>query len=175
MSKQKGHDDTIHALRSALGRFTTGVAIVTAPGKDARPVGMTINSFSSISLSPSLISWCIDRHAASFETFVNAERFSITVLAAHQTELAIQFATRGVDKFRNLETTGELAPVIPGSCAWFICDRYRVIPLGDHSMLVGEVREFTQCQVAPLVFSGGCFRELQSNSHTKGHEKARAA
>ena len=175
MSKQTGQNDAIRELRNALGRFTTGVAIVTALGDDAEPVGMTINSFGSVSLEPALVSWCIDRRAASYETFVNAGHFSITLLAQHQAELAMRFATRGADKSRDIEIGDDAAPVIAGSCAWFKCDRYRSIPLGDHTMLVGEILEFAQYPVAPLVFSGGSFRQLQPDSGDTGRESARAA
>ena len=175
MSKQAKYDDTIQALRNALGQFTTGVAIVTAPDEDARPVGMTINSFGSVSLAPALVSWCIDRHAGSYESFVNAESFSITVLAAHQVELAMRFATRGADKFRDIDTGGEAAPVIAGGCAWFKCERYRSIALGDHRLIVGEVRKYAQSQAAPLVFSGGCFRELHLETIDSSRQAYRAA
>jgi flavin reductase (DIM6/NTAB) family NADH-FMN oxidoreductase RutF len=84
MNEKTRPNDAIRELRHALGQFTTGVAIVTALGDDAGPVGMTINSFASVSLEPALVSWCIDRRAASYETFVNARHFGITVLAENQ-------------------------------------------------------------------------------------------
>jgi len=163
MNGQSSHGNAIRELRNALGQFTTGVAIVTAPGDTSGPVGMTINSFGSVSLEPALLSWCIDRRAASYESFVNASDFSITVLAQHQAELAMRFATRGADKFRDIETSDEAAPVIAGGCAWFKCRRYASIPLGDHTLLVGEIREFAQHPLASLVFSGGGFVELQAD------------
>ncbi|UCH39238.1 MAG: flavin reductase family protein [Gammaproteobacteria bacterium] len=175
MSKSIKQDNKIRELRDTLGQFTTGVAIVTAPGEDARPIGMTINSFGSISLSPALVSWCIDLRAASHEAFVKARHFSITVLAAHQAELAMRFATRGADKFRDVETDGEAAPVIAGGCAWFKCNLVRTIQLGDHTMLVGEVSEFAQARVAPLIFSGGSFCQLPADCVDTDHHAARAA
>ena len=175
MRNTNSHDNARHELRSVLGRFTTGVAIVTAPGIDGGPVGMTINSFSSVSLAPPLVAWCIDRGAASHEAFVNAGQFTITVLAANQAETAVRFATRGAAKFRDTETARDAAPVITGGCAWFKCNRYRVIPLGDHTMLIGEIREFERQQAEPLVFSGGSFRQLQSDHASYEHCVDRAA
>ena len=175
MSKIIKPNDAIRELRNALGQFTTGVAIITAAGADAGPVGMTINSFSSVSLEPALISWCIDRHAVSYEAFVNTRHFSITVLADHQAELAMRFAARGADKFRNIETDGDAAPVVAGGCAWFMCELFRSIPLGDHTMIIGEIQEFAYYPAAPLVFSGGNFGPLQPDTVGTGRETARAA
>ena len=175
MSKNNTHDNARRELRSALGRYTTGVAIVTAAGADGRPVGMTINSFSSVSLAPALVAWCIDRGAASHETFVNAGQFCITVLAEHQVELAMRFATRGADKFRDIEIDSEGVPAIAGGCAWFKCDLYRSLDLGDHTMLIGKIREYARHSPAPLIFSDGSFQRLQADSEHSGLRSARAA
>jgi flavin reductase (DIM6/NTAB) family NADH-FMN oxidoreductase RutF len=175
MSKQTMHDDTRHALRHALGQYTTGVAVVTALGNDAEPVGMTINSFGSVSLEPALVSWCIDRRADSYEAFVNADRFRITVLAQGQADLATRFATRGADKFRGIETGVGTVPVVAGGCAWFECERHRAIALGDHTMLVGEILEFACYPAAPLVFAGGGFRQLVTDAGDARCATARAA
>jgi len=175
MSKKPKPNHAIRELRNALGQFTTGVAIVTAAGDASGPVGMTINSFASVSLEPALVSWCIDRHAVSYETFVNARHFGITVLAEYQAELAMRFAARGADKFRDIETVGSAAPVVTGGCAWFKCELFRSIPLGDHTMIIGEIEEFTYYPVAPLIFSGGSFAQLQTEIRTAPQESARAA
>ena len=175
MSKQVKHDDARRELRNALGQYTTGVAIVTALGADAKPVGMTINSFASVSLEPALVSWCIDRQADSYEAFVSAERFSITVLAEDQAELAMRFATRGADKFRGIESGAGAAPVIAGGCAWFECESYRAIALGDHTMIVGEILEYARYPAAPLVFAAGGFRKLMTDAVDARSAPARAA
>jgi flavin reductase (DIM6/NTAB) family NADH-FMN oxidoreductase RutF len=153
-------NDGIRSLRAALGQFATGVAIVTTLDQDQQPVGMTINSFSSVSLTPALVSWCIDRRAASYATFAQARRFALTVLAADQADLALRFATRGADKFRGIEIHDRQAPVIANACAWFRCESYRSIALGDHRMLVGRITEFGNNDLQPLVFRGGQFQQL---------------
>ena len=160
MSHQFNNCDEIVSLRSTLGQFPTGVAIVTALTENHQPVGMTINSFNSISLTPALVSWCIDHQAASYETFTSAANFVVTVLAEGQMELAQRFATRGTNKFRGIEVVGNDAPIIPHGCAWFKCETYRSISLGDHTMLVGKVIEFAKTPIQPLVFRGGRFQQL---------------
>jgi flavin reductase (DIM6/NTAB) family NADH-FMN oxidoreductase RutF len=149
----------LRAYRNALGQFPTGVAIVTAVADNLQPVGVTINSFNSISMSPALISWSIDDRAASYDVFKKANSYTVTVLAEHQADLAIRFATRGADKFRNIDIEGNEAPIIPGGCAWFKCDAYRSILLGDHTMLVGRVIEFATHSASPLIFKNGQFMQ----------------
>ena len=164
MSQQFKNSDEKHRLRGSLGQFPTGVAIVTALAENRQPVGMTINSFSSVSLSPALISWCIDQQSASYRTFVEAKSFTVTVLAEDQADLAMRFATRGANKFRGIEACRNDAPVIPNGCAWFKCETYRSILLGDHAMLVGKVIEFAKNQIPPLVFKGGQFQQLAQSA-----------
>jgi flavin reductase (DIM6/NTAB) family NADH-FMN oxidoreductase RutF len=160
MSHTADNSDKTRALRVALGQFATGVAVVTAIDLNGQPVGMTINSFSSVSLKPALVSWCIDRRAASYATFTRARRFALTVLSTEQADLALRFATRGADKFRGIDIDDGQAPVIANACAWFRCESYRSIALGDHQMLVGKVSEFGNNALRPLVFSSGQFRQL---------------
>jgi flavin reductase (DIM6/NTAB) family NADH-FMN oxidoreductase RutF len=160
MSHSVDNSDKTKALRTAFGQYATGVAIVTALDKDQQPVGMTINSFSSVSLTPALVSWCIDERAASSATFASAERFALTVLAADQAELALRFATRGANKFHGIDVDDGQAPVIEKACAWFRCDLYRSIALGDHRMLVGRVTEIGNNGLQPLIFRGGQFQQL---------------
>jgi flavin reductase (DIM6/NTAB) family NADH-FMN oxidoreductase RutF len=160
MSHQFNSREEIVLLRGTLGQFPTGVAIVTALNESHQPVGMTISSFNSVSLTPALVSWCIDHRAASYESFANATSFAVTVLAEGQMELAQRFATRGENKFRGIEIVGNDAPIIPQGCAWFKCETYQSILLGDHTMLVGKVIQFAKNPLQPLVFRGGRFQQL---------------
>jgi 3-hydroxy-9,10-secoandrosta-1,3,5(10)-triene-9,17-dione monooxygenase reductase component len=147
-------------LRQALGRFPTGVAIVTTRTKEGERVGLTINSFSSISMLPPLVAWCIDRRARSYSAFRWSDRFAVTVLAADQTELARRFATAGADKFRDVSDDLKQSPIIPGGAAWFECAVYRTISLGDHLMHVGQVTAFESSRREPLLFAQGSFQHL---------------
>jgi flavin reductase (DIM6/NTAB) family NADH-FMN oxidoreductase RutF len=172
MNQEHKNSDKVREFRSALGQYPTGVAIVTAIDGNLQPVGMTINSFTSVSLAPALVSWCIDHRAASYRAFEKAKNFTVTVLAEHQRELAIHFATPGVDKFRGIEVVDNKAPIISSGCAWFKCDTCRSIQLGDHTLFVGKVVEFARYQDKPLIFRGGEF--LQPGQSTDSATRAAA-
>ncbi len=153
-------DNFQRSLRRALGSYPTGVAIVSALTEKRQPAGMTINSFASVSLSPPLICWCIDRQAATYEIFSRAAEFALTVLSAEQAGLAARFATRGANKFRDIDVYHDRPPLIPGGCAWFRCENSRSLLLGDHRMLIGRVIDFGCNTNTPLVFSNGNFQRL---------------
>ena len=172
MKPQFKNNGELLSLRDTLARYPTGVAIVTALADNFQPIGMTINSFSSVSLTPPLISWCIDHRSTSHEAFVKAGKFTITVLAESQTELAKRFATQGANKFRGIEIVGNEAPIIPNGCAWFKCETYRSILLGDHTMVAGQVIEFGKSLKQPLFFNDGQFQQLAQNA---GEASPRAA
>ncbi len=154
----------ITELRKVMGVWTTGVAVVTTRDGDNNPVGMTINSLVSISLTPALIGWCIDRGAASFDTFARCRHFSVSVLNQEQAALAQRFATRGADKFAGIPERPEIRDdassplLVPDACAWLVCRLYRLVSLGDHLLLVGEVTDLEFTERAPLVFFRGVFR-----------------
>lgn len=162
----------IRAVRNALGRYPTGVAIVCTYNRNSQPVGMTINSLTSVSLSPALLSWCVDHNSPSYPIFTMTKYFAVTVLAANQVNLARKFATRGADKFSDLELDGRFAPVIPGAAAWFECETCQTLPLGDHSMLVGRILDFSMSSASPLIFSGGKFVQLDRHETTDFREVA---
>lgn len=127
-------------FRHALGQFPTGVAIVTALS-GGRPIGMTANSFTSVSLDPPLVAWCVAKSAPSHDPFVEAASFAVHFLGADHHALALTFAKRGSDKFA--ETPYEVgalgAPLIVGLAPIFECRTWARYPGGDHTILVGEV------------------------------------
>ncbi|WP_196139222.1 flavin reductase family protein [Aliikangiella sp. G2MR2-5] len=146
--------------RNTLSHFPTGVAIVTCCTPEGDPVGMTINSFCSISLTPALVGWCIDRKANSYLHFARAREFSITFLSATQEAIAQRFATRGADKFQDIFCIPHIPPVIQGGTAWLQCTTDRTLLVGDHLMIIGQVFDFEQSNRRPLVFSEGKFNQL---------------
>ena len=164
MGNNRQKDSQTRALRSTFGRFPTGVAIVTALAEGRQPVGMTISSFNSVSLAPALVSWCIDRGAASYAAFTAASEFSISVLSEDQADLAMRFAKRGANKFHDIAMKRREAPLIADACAWFKCETYRHISLGDHAMLIGRVIDFYAGNARPLIFADGRLQELASAS-----------
>jgi flavin reductase (DIM6/NTAB) family NADH-FMN oxidoreductase RutF len=164
MCKQLQPSETIQQLRRCLGQFPTGVAVVTAftNDHDHYPVGITINSFGSLSLNPALVSWCIDCRSASYRAFCEAKTFTVTILSEQQTKTAALFATRGADKFASIDLEGQYPPVIPGGAAWFHCQVESSLPMGDHRMIIGKVTQFDKTDAAPLVFYNSSFLKLSS-------------
>jgi flavin reductase (DIM6/NTAB) family NADH-FMN oxidoreductase RutF len=146
--------------RKALGQFATGVTVVTARACDGRKVGVTVNSFSSVSLDPPLILWSISRQTPSFTDFSNATHFAVNVLESRQHHLSRQFSTPVPDKFAGVEFgegTGGV-PLLHGAIAQFVCRKVRQYDGGDHVILVGEVEHYKYNEGEPLVFHSGRYR-----------------
>ncbi len=146
--------------RRALGQFATGVTVVTTRGKNGRRVGMTVNSFSSVSLDPPLILWSVARSAPSFSDFANASHFAVNVLDAKQHHLSRQFSTPLEDKFLGVdyEDGPGGCPLLKGVIAHFFCRKVRQHDGGDHVLLLGEVEEYKYKDGEPLVFHSGRYR-----------------
>ena len=144
-------------LRKALGSFVTGITIVTTVDDQDRPVGVTVSSFSSLSLSPPMVLWCIAADARSADTFANGARFAAHVLAHDQWPLAERFATRGSDKFDriNWRWSADRVPLIDGCAAVFECEREAVHAGGDHLIVTGLIRQFAVNHVDPLAYHRG--------------------
>ncbi|MEM1277786.1 MAG: flavin reductase family protein [Pseudomonadota bacterium] len=149
-------------LRQALGRFATGVTIVTAIDEKGAPVGFTANSFTSVSLDPPLLLVCLAHKAFSYRTFRQAESFVVNVLAADQEATAMRFATRGADKFGDIAWEAGVmgAPMLPDCLAQFDCAMHQRVMAGDHDILMGRVIGFTYNEGSALVYHSGSFRSL---------------
>lgn len=147
-------------LRAALGQFATGVTVVTTRSRQGRRVGMTANSFASVSLDPPLILWCYSGQAPSAPVFRYASRFAVNVLAANQHHLSRQFATPADDKFAGVACTrgpGGM-PLIDGAIARFVCRAVSTHDGGDHLIQVGEVEDYQRLGGDPLIFHSGRYR-----------------
>ncbi|MCL6262984.1 flavin reductase [Craterilacuibacter sp. RT1T] len=144
-------------FRRALGAFTTGVTIVTTCDADGSPVGMTANSFNSVSLDPPLVLWSIAKSAKSLPAFAESGHWTVHILSAEQEALSDRFARRGEDKFAGLQTeTGSNGcPLLTDCAARFQCKTSFQYDGGDHLILVGEVTGFDSSERTPLVFHGG--------------------
>lgn len=147
-------------FRSALGMFATGVTIVTARAHNGVLVGLTANSFNSVSLSPPLVLWSLARSAGSLAAFSTGSHYAINILSADQQDLARQFAAKGKDRFTSVQFvpgTGG-APLIAGAVATFECFNRSRYEEGDHVIFVGEVERCRYREgVSPLLFHGGRF------------------
>jgi len=149
------HREPDRALRAALSQFATGVTIVTALAPDGEPIGLTVSSFNSVSLSPPLVLWSLSHGSHSLDAFRQCEHYAIHVLAASQLELAQRFAARGVDRFAGLTCAIGLGhvPLLPDTLATFECRNHRQHPEGDHTIFVGEVLRCThQADAPPLLY-----------------------
>ena len=146
--------------RKALGQFATGVTVVTARGSNRTRVGVTVNSFASVSLDPPLILWSLSREAGSYNDFATASHFCVNVLEAKQHHLSRQFSTPVADKFAGVEFADGRggAPALHGVIAQFHCRRVRQYDGGDHVIFLGEVEEYKVNDGEPLVFHSGRYR-----------------
>lgn len=147
-------------FRTALGTFATGVTIVSARTAEGQLVGLTANSFNSVSLSPPLVLWSLARLARSYDAFRQVSHYAIHVLASDQQALAQRFATPGIDRFAGLTVTegASGAPLISGCVATFECFNRSRYAEGDHVIFVGEVEDcHHRTDASPLLYHGGQF------------------
>ena len=158
---RSGHD--LRTLRDALGCFATGVTVVTCHGADGKPAGLTVNSFTSVSLDPPLLLVCLAKQAASAAALIEASHFAVNVLQTGQQPASIRFATRDEDRFGTTPwSCGEAgAPILEESMGVFECERFAVYDGGDHHILVGQVVKASfDPSVDPLLFFRGRYRRL---------------
>lgn len=147
-------------FRVALGMFATGVTVVTARAANGKLVGLTANSFNSVSLNPPLVLWSLARAAGSMAVFSTGSHYAINVLAADQQALAQRFAAKGVDRWTGVAHTEGVAgaPLLAGAAATFECYNRSRYDEGDHVIFVGEVERCThRPDASPLLFHGGRF------------------
>ncbi|MBB3139302.1 flavin reductase family protein [Halomonas organivorans] len=152
------------ALRDTLGRFATGVTIVTARTEEGAPVGITANSFSSLSLDPPLILWSLALKSPSLPAFAEGRSFAVNILGQHQDALAMQFARPSEDKFEGVaqhdNTDG--VPLLDGALARLECRVEFTRIAGDHLLIVGRVQAFSTEEGEPLLFYQGGFQRLSA-------------
>jgi flavin reductase (DIM6/NTAB) family NADH-FMN oxidoreductase RutF/DNA-binding MarR family transcriptional regulator len=148
------------AFRTALGCFPTGVTVVTTLDPGGKRIGLTANSFTSVSLDPPLVLWSLAKSAASLPTFVKAPHYAINVLAADQIGLSRRFAGPHPDRFAEVTCREGLGgvPLIEGCAAWFECHNVHRYEGGDHVILVGQVERFAESDRTALAFHAGAYR-----------------
>jgi flavin reductase (DIM6/NTAB) family NADH-FMN oxidoreductase RutF len=157
-------DFDIKGLREALGCFPTGIAVMTAASQEMSHIGITVNSFTSVSLEPPLVLWCIDRRSRRYPHFAQASGFTVSILASGHRELSTRLARAGehnLDGIALIPT--ELGPpALAESLAIFECARESVQDAGDHAVLIGRVLRFARHDAAgaPLVYFRGRYGAL---------------
>ncbi|HET7575951.1 MAG TPA: flavin reductase family protein [Sphingomicrobium sp.] len=158
---RSGHDP--RTLRDALSCFATGVTVVTCLRPGGEPAGLTVNSFTSVSLDPPLLLVCLYKEAASAPALVDASHFAVNVLQTGQQPASIRFSTRDEDRFGTTAwSCGEAgAPILKDSLGVFECERYAVHDGGDHHILVGQVVKASfDASLDPLLYFRGRYRRL---------------
>lgn len=151
-------------FRNALGGFATGICVITAAPENEAPFGMTINSFSSVSLDPPLILWSLQNNSECFNAFDSTDRFAVNILSTEQQDLSNRYAKKGdhalADEHFRIGKTG--SPVLRGALTTFECKVWARYPGGDHVILVGEVLEMsTRPTGKPLLFHKGKYGEIR--------------
>lgn len=149
-------------LREALGRFATGVTIITCVERQGEPVGLTANSFNALSLDPPLVLWSLRRQSVQLAAFQQSGGFVVNVLARQQLELSRRFASKLEDRFDSGSwSTGVTgAPVLAGCVAVFECEMVSQQDAGDHVLFIGRVLSLSQQALAPLVYQAGHYHGL---------------
>ncbi len=158
--------DDMKKFRQCLGKFATGVTIVTCADDEGRPYGITANSFSSVSLEPHLILWNVAKVSNSLQAFLDAEYFAINLLTRDQQDLSSHFAKSDHTMFDTVEIdrSQENVPLIPGTLACFECRTHQIHDCGDHYIVVGEVLRFASSEREPLLFYNGDYAALDAEN-----------
>jgi len=157
-----------HDYRNALGKFGTGVAIVSTKTSNHLPVGITINSFNSVSLDPPIVLWSLNKQSPSLKAFDDTGKFVIHVLSKDQIDLSKRFSSRIEEKFANVEyELGSLGvPLITGCSAFFECTTWMRQEVGDHILFLGRVENFNSTEKESLLYYKGRYAsgmELEAN------------
>ena len=150
-------------LRGLLGQFATGVTVVTTTGQDGRKVGMTANSFTSVSLEPPLILWNIAKTATNLDDFRECEHFAINILNEQQEQTSNHFAKSATDKFNSVEQVEDVLgiPVLSDALATLVCKNYEWVEAGDHYIILGQIEHCSMNNGKPLLFHNGKYHQAQ--------------
>ena len=144
-------------FRQLLGRFATGVTVITAKDREGNPVGMTANTLVSVSLDPPLISVCIDHAADMHQTLGQSDQFTINILASDQEAISRRFAEQGTRRFEGIgfSRSDRGGIILDGVLAHLECERFAEYPAGDHSIYIGRVVGGKTSEGEPLLYYRG--------------------
>lgn len=149
-------------IRNIAGTFATGVTVITTREANGKPVGMTANSFTSLSLNPPLVLFSIDKNASLYETFMNTKYFAINILSEDQEVLSRQFSKRNIDRFEDVSyekgVTG--TPILNDTIGYFDCAVHTYYDGGDHTIVVGEIKNGEAREGNPLLFYRGKYNKV---------------
>ncbi|MCQ6279535.1 flavin reductase family protein [Bacillus sp. EB600] len=143
-----------NVFKEIMGEYPTGVTIVTTMDEQGSPAGLTVNSFSSVSIDPLMVLWCIDKKVSSFDKFMNTKKFAIHTLSSDQKDACWAFAGKEADRFSKVDwrISEHGLPIITDSLGVFECKTIQQIEAGDHVILLGEVIDLTKQDKDPLLY-----------------------
>lgn len=159
-----------HSFRTLLGRYPTGVVLVTA-ATDEGPVGMAVNSFTSVSLTPPLVSFCAALSSETWGRLRNAEGFAVNILGASHEEVCRLFAQHGAERFARHDwtTTPDGHPLLADAVGWIDTRVEHIHPAGDHDVVIAAATGWSvPSDSSPLVFYGGRFHALEGDRGPRG-------
>jgi len=161
--------EQVQLFKKALGNYPTGVTVVTALNKNDEPIGLTVNSFASVSIDPLLILWSIDENVTTYDVFKNIDKFAVNILAEDQKELALLFSTKEEERFENCNWTmsENRLPVLANALATLECKTFNTVEVGDHTTLFGEVIDIIATDRAPLLYHKRHIGPLPKEFHNK--------
>ncbi|WP_158555817.1 flavin reductase family protein [Peribacillus glennii] len=151
-------------FRDISGSFATGVTVVTTKNEKGHPVGMTANSFTSLSLDPPLVIINVDKKSSLYTEFLNAESFAVNILSSEQEDISRRFSTKNIDRFEGIsyeeDVTG--SPILKDVIGYFDCDIVKHYDGGDHTILIGETKGGNIGSGEPLIFYRGKYQHVNN-------------
>lgn len=152
-------------LRDITGTFATGVTVITTKNEENYPVGMTANSFSALSLSPSLVLINLDKKVSLYKHFMEAENFAVNILNADQEYLSRQFSRKNIDRFEGIDYEDDItgAPILKYVLGYLDCTVVNRYDGGDHTIIIGETKGGKAKEGSPLLFFKGKYANLNSD------------
>ncbi|SDY77219.1 flavin reductase family protein [Bacillus sp. 166amftsu] len=144
----------VSLFKKVMGNYPTGVTVVTTVDEHQVPLGLTVNSFASVSIDPIIILWSIDKRVSSYKSFIKTDKFAVHVLSSDQGDICNLFASKGTDRFKNCEWTlsEQNLPIISGTAGVLQCKTAKTIEAGDHTILIGEVMDIQYENKEPLLY-----------------------
>ncbi|WP_043931664.1 flavin reductase family protein [Bacillus sp. EB01] len=161
--------ENVTKFKEVMGNYPTGVTVVTTVDENGTPVGLTVNSFASVSLDPLLILWSIDKRVSSHDLFTKSGKFAVNVLAAEQGDVCSLFAMKGADRFSQCEweLSEQNLPVLAGVTGVMQCKTFKTVDAGDHTILIGEVIEIESYNKEPLLYHKRTFGKIPGEFYSK--------
>ena len=159
--------EKVNAFKEAMANYPTGVTVVTAMDENNTPIGLTVNSFASVSLDPLLVLWSIDKRVSTHDTFNEIDQFAINILGGNQADIANLFAGSQQDRFGNCEWHQSVhqLPLIDDAIAKLQCKTFKRVEAGDHMILIGEIIDIDVEKNVPLLYHGRKMGALPTAFH----------